>query len=141
MGWTRTRVTGKGEVRFTASYRDLRGDQRSAGTFMTRKAADRAWQREEVKLAEGRLSDPPRQIVRLTRTMPITMRRLMAPPLADAHGARSGVRVHGHHGGQSPQVARAQSDCCACSVPDQKDQETLSSTARVSWRSAHTARV
>lgn len=60
MGWTVTRTDGKGNERYTACYRDLRGQQHSAGTFTTPKAADRAWQRAEAKLAEGRLGDPRR---------------------------------------------------------------------------------
>ncbi len=51
---------GDGAVRYTALYRDLRGRQRSAGTFTTEKQADRAWQRAEARLAEGRVGNPRR---------------------------------------------------------------------------------
>ncbi len=60
MGFARKREDGDGKVRWTAVYRDLRGRIRSAGTFATEKAADRAWQRAEARLAEGRIGDPRR---------------------------------------------------------------------------------
>ena len=44
------RADGKCRV-IRRSYRDLRGRQRSAGTFATQRQADRAWQRAE---AQGR---------------------------------------------------------------------------------------
>jgi len=34
-----------GQVRYTATYVDLRGSIRSAGTFASEKAADQAWQK------------------------------------------------------------------------------------------------
>jgi hypothetical protein len=46
--------TGDGRSRHTADYLDLRGRETSAGTFATRREADRAWQRAEAKVAEGR---------------------------------------------------------------------------------------
>jgi hypothetical protein len=49
-----------GVVRFQARYIDMKGSRRSAGAFSTEKAAIRAWQRAEDKLAEGRLGDPRR---------------------------------------------------------------------------------
>ncbi len=60
MGFSRKRVGQDGIVRYAALYRDLRGQQRSAGTFATEKRADRAWQRAEARLAEGRIGDPAR---------------------------------------------------------------------------------
>jgi integrase len=60
VGFARSREDGLGRVRWAAIYRDLRGRIRSAGTFTTEKAADRAWQRAEFKLAEGRVGDPRR---------------------------------------------------------------------------------
>ena len=60
MGFTRERVSADGKVRYAATYRDLRGRQRSAGTFSNRRQADRAWQRAEGKVAEGYLGDPSR---------------------------------------------------------------------------------
>ena len=49
-----------GTVRYTAMYRDLKGRQRSAGTFRQRREADRAWQRAEARVAQGYLGDPGR---------------------------------------------------------------------------------
>jgi Phage integrase, N-terminal SAM-like domain len=60
VGFARKRVDGDGRVRWTAVYRDLRGRIRSAGTFTTEKLADKAWQRAEVHVAEGRAGDPRR---------------------------------------------------------------------------------
>ncbi len=60
MGFARRRVDTDGRVRWAAIYRDLRGRIRSAGTFTTEKAADRAWQRAEFRMAEGRIGDPRR---------------------------------------------------------------------------------
>ena len=58
MGFTRERVGADGKVRYAATYRDLRGRQRSAGTFGNRRQADRAWQWAEGKVAQGYLGDP-----------------------------------------------------------------------------------
>jgi hypothetical protein len=41
-------------------YHDARGERRSAGTFSNKKDADKAWQKAELRLAEGRLGDPRR---------------------------------------------------------------------------------
>jgi hypothetical protein len=57
MGWTRERSSADGLVRFTAYYRDVRGRTRSAGTYSSEKLADKAWQRAEARIAEGRLFD------------------------------------------------------------------------------------
>jgi integrase len=60
MGWVQTRRTAKGKERFRAMYRDDRGTTRSAGTYETEKAANKAWQAAETHVAEGRLIDPRR---------------------------------------------------------------------------------
>ena len=60
MGSTRERIGADGSVRYTALYRDLKGRQRSAGTFTTQRQADRAWQRAEAKVAQGHLGEPGR---------------------------------------------------------------------------------
>ncbi len=60
MGFARERVGADGRARYTAVYRDLKGRQRSAGTFSQRREADRAWQRAEAKVAQGYLGDPGR---------------------------------------------------------------------------------
>jgi len=60
MGYSRVRTGRDGKRRYTAYYWDIRGRECSAGTFSNRKEADRAWQREETKVAEGRAGDPRR---------------------------------------------------------------------------------
>lgn len=60
MGWLVDRDDGDGRRRYMAVYRDVRGKQRSAGTFTSKKEANRAWQKAEIKLAEGRVGDPRR---------------------------------------------------------------------------------
>ena len=60
MGYTKKRVGRNGRPRYTACYLDPRGALRSAGTYSSKKAANKAWQRAEAKLAEGRLNDPRR---------------------------------------------------------------------------------
>jgi integrase len=60
MGYSRIRTGRDGKPRYTAYYWDIRGRERSAGTFPSRKEADRAWQRAETKVAEGRAGDPKR---------------------------------------------------------------------------------
>ena len=60
MGYSRVRAGRDGKPRYTAYYWDIRGRERSAGTFSSRKEADKAWQREETKVAEGRAGDPRR---------------------------------------------------------------------------------
>jgi integrase len=60
MGFSRPRKGDIGKIRYTACYRDFRGTQRSAGTFSNKKDADKAWQRAEIRVAEGRVGDPRR---------------------------------------------------------------------------------
>src|ERR1022692_615960 len=60
MGFARKRVGKDGNTRYTATYVDLRGSIRSAGTFASEKAADQAWQKAEVELRQGRVGDPAR---------------------------------------------------------------------------------
>jgi integrase len=60
MGWTQKRKTKDGETRYRACYRDIRGRIQAAGTFSNKRDADKAWQRAELKISEGRLSDPRR---------------------------------------------------------------------------------
>jgi site-specific recombinase XerD len=57
VGYSRTRYRKSGKPRYTAYYVDVKGDERSAGTFSNKKEADKAWQRAEIKLAEGRVGD------------------------------------------------------------------------------------
>ncbi|MBA9007222.1 tyrosine-type recombinase/integrase [Thermomonospora cellulosilytica] len=60
MGFSRKRVDKDGNVRYTATYRDLKGRIRSAGTFSSKKKADKAWQDKEAELRQGRVGDPSR---------------------------------------------------------------------------------
>ena len=60
MGYAKKRTGKDGRPRYTAVYVDLRGSERSAGTFASEKAADRAWQKAEVELRQGRVGDPAR---------------------------------------------------------------------------------
>ncbi|WP_285705844.1 tyrosine-type recombinase/integrase [Microtetraspora sp. NBRC 16547] len=60
MGFSRKRLGIKGKPRYTAYYTDLRGRELSAGTFSSKKEADKAWQQAEAKVAEGRAGDPAR---------------------------------------------------------------------------------
>jgi quercetin dioxygenase-like cupin family protein len=60
MGWTQKRKTKSGAECFRACYRDIRGQIQSAGTFAKEREADKAWQRAELKIAEGRLGNPRR---------------------------------------------------------------------------------
>ncbi|MFG2091946.1 tyrosine-type recombinase/integrase [Spirillospora sp. NPDC048824] len=60
MGQTRKRVGKDGKPRYTAYYDDIRGQRRSAGTYASKKEAEKAWQRAEVKVSEGRTGEPAR---------------------------------------------------------------------------------
>lgn len=55
MGQSRVRKGRDGKARYTAYYQDIGGRRRSAGTFGTRREADRAWRNAEAKVAEGRV--------------------------------------------------------------------------------------
>jgi integrase len=54
VGQSRKRIGRDGQLRYTAYYVDARGRRRSAGTFTTLKAANKAWQQAEARIAEGR---------------------------------------------------------------------------------------
>jgi len=60
MAWVKVRVTDEGDKRFVACYRDPEGRQRSAGTYSSRRAAERAANREEAKVREGSWHDHSR---------------------------------------------------------------------------------
>jgi len=60
MGYAKKRVGRSGKPRYTAVYVDLRGSERSAGTFGSERAANQAWQKAEVELRQGRVGDPAR---------------------------------------------------------------------------------
>ncbi len=67
MGFTRLRTGRDGVVRYQALYDDVKGHRRSAGTFATQGSADKAWQRAEIRMAEGRMGDPSRGRQRFRR--------------------------------------------------------------------------
>ena len=60
MAWIKVRITDDGDKRFVACYRDPEGRQRSAGTFSSRRAAERAANREEAKVRDGAWHDHSR---------------------------------------------------------------------------------
>ena len=60
MAWIKVRVTDDGDKRFVACYRDPEGRQRSAGTYSSRRAAERAANREEAKVRDGAWHDHSR---------------------------------------------------------------------------------
>jgi hypothetical protein len=67
VGQSRKRVGRDGTARWTAYYDDVTGRRRSAGTFATEKQADRACQRAEAGVAEGRATDLGRGRQRFAR--------------------------------------------------------------------------
>ena len=56
MAWVVARK-GSHRTKFKACYRDPSGAERSAGTYLSRRAAERAGQREEQRVREGRWHD------------------------------------------------------------------------------------
>ena len=60
MAWVKERLTDNGDNRFVACYRDPEGRQRSAGTYSSRRAAERAAHREEAKVRDGAWHDHSR---------------------------------------------------------------------------------
>jgi len=60
MGYSRKRFGQDGKPRYTAYYWDLKGRERSAGTFSSKKRAEQAWQDAEAEVRKGRVGDPGR---------------------------------------------------------------------------------
>lgn len=60
MGFSRRRRDHDGRPRYTAYFRDLRGHERSAGTYARKADADAAWQAAEVSVRAGLRHDPGR---------------------------------------------------------------------------------
>jgi integrase len=60
VGYVVERADQSGRIRYMAMFRDIKGQVHSAGTFHTSAAAEKAWQREEHRQQEGRLTDPSR---------------------------------------------------------------------------------
>lgn len=57
MGFSRKRNGRDGKPRYTAYYWDVRGQEKSAGTFGSKKDADAAWRKAEVEIAAGKVGD------------------------------------------------------------------------------------
>lgn len=57
MAWVKERTTSDGTKRWIACYRDPEGRQRSAGTFSSKRAAERAGNREEQRVLAGSWRD------------------------------------------------------------------------------------
>ncbi|HEY5361486.1 MAG TPA: site-specific integrase [Streptosporangiaceae bacterium] len=60
MGFSRKRTGRDGKSRYTAYYLDIRGQERSAGTFSNKKDANDAWKNAEVGVKAGKQGDPGR---------------------------------------------------------------------------------
>ena len=60
MGYSRKRIGRNGKPRYTAYYLDIRGQDRSAGTFSNRKDSDDAWKKAEAEVRAGKPGDPSR---------------------------------------------------------------------------------
>ncbi|HCT75225.1 MAG TPA: integrase [Micromonosporaceae bacterium] len=60
MGWLVPRTGEDGRKLYMAVYRDLKGKQRSAGTFERKRDANRAWHKAESEIAAGKVGDPKR---------------------------------------------------------------------------------
>jgi hypothetical protein len=60
MGFSRKRTGRDGKPRYTAYYLDLRGQERSAGTFSNKKDANDAWKDAEAQVRAGKQGDPGR---------------------------------------------------------------------------------
>jgi len=60
MGFSRRRTGRDGKSRYTAYYLDIRGQERSAGTFSNKKDANDAWKKAEVAVSAGKQGDPSR---------------------------------------------------------------------------------
>src|SRR5260221_693449 len=60
MGFSRKRAGKDGKSRYTAYYLDIRGQERSAGTFSNKKEANDAWKAAEAQVKAGRQGDPGR---------------------------------------------------------------------------------
>jgi integrase len=60
MGFSRKRIGKDGKPRYTAYYLDIRGQERSAGTFSNKKDANDAWKAAEAQVLSGKQGDPSR---------------------------------------------------------------------------------
>jgi hypothetical protein len=53
VGYLEMRKDRHGKQRYSAMYRDVRGEPRSAGTFSDKKQANKAWQNAEADVRRG----------------------------------------------------------------------------------------
>ena len=60
MGFSRKRTGLDGKPRYTAYYLDIRGQERSAGTFSNKKDANDAWKKPKRPVSAGKQGDPSR---------------------------------------------------------------------------------
>jgi len=60
MGFSRKRIGRDGKPRYTAYYLDIRGRERSAGTFPNKKDGNDAWKKAEGAVSAGKPGDPSR---------------------------------------------------------------------------------
>ena len=67
VGFPRKRLDKDGKPRYTAYYVDVKGKERSAGTYATKGESNHAWQEAESKLRAGRIGDPARGRMRFQR--------------------------------------------------------------------------
>jgi hypothetical protein len=67
VGFSRKRLDRHGKPRYTAYYIDLKGCERSAGTYRTKKEADDEWKDAERDIARGRAGNPARGRMRFQR--------------------------------------------------------------------------
>jgi site-specific recombinase XerD len=67
VGQSRKRLGADGKPRYTAYYDDVTGRRRSAGSFASRRDADKAWQRAEAHTSQGRNADTGRSRQILSR--------------------------------------------------------------------------
>ncbi|MBP2707403.1 tyrosine-type recombinase/integrase family protein [Microbispora sp. RL4-1S] len=60
LGYSFKRLDSRGRVRYTACYKDIRGNVVSAGTYSSKRAADKAWQQAEARMDQGKIGHPSR---------------------------------------------------------------------------------
>ncbi len=66
MAWVKPRTSSDGDKRFVGCYRDPEGRTRSAGTYSSKRAAERAANREEAKVRQGDWHDHTRGEITFT---------------------------------------------------------------------------
>lgn len=89
MGFSRKRTGRDGGLGYTAYYRDIRGEERSAGTFARKKEADDAWKAAEAAVSAGKRGDPSRGLVQA-----VTVREVLAASFDAFEAIRITARDH-----------------------------------------------